>query len=83
MKCGGLAILLVLYALPNIPPPKVSSGPAYRKWLQLDYIGALLSIGMVTCLLIPLQWGGNERPWNDPTVIALLAVVCVQQLQRL
>lgn len=29
---------------------------------------------MVTALLLPLTWGGNEKPWNDPTVIALFCV---------
>lgn len=43
--------------------------------MGLDYVGAALSIGMVTCLLIPLQWGGNEKPWSDRSVIALLIVV--------
>ncbi|CCA72089.1 probable DHA14-like major facilitator; ABC transporter [Serendipita indica DSM 11827] len=28
---------------------------------------------MITLFLIPLQWGGNTREWNDPVVIGLLA----------
>ena len=44
-------------------------------WLQLDWIGTLLSLLMVTFLLIGVQWGGNERPWNDGLVIAFLVLV--------
>jgi len=29
-----------------------------------------------TLLLIPLQWGGGTKPWNDPVVISLIAVSC-------
>ena len=58
--------------LPNLPPTD-RSGSA--QWRQLDYIGAFLSVAMVTLLLLPLQWGGNTRPWNDPVVISLLVVV--------
>jgi len=31
----------------------------------------------VTSLLLALQWGGNEKPWNDRDVIATLAVAGV------
>ena len=29
---------------------------------------------MVTALLLPLEWGGVSKPWNDPSVIALFPV---------
>ncbi|KAJ1308610.1 hypothetical protein OPQ81_004308 [Rhizoctonia solani] len=45
-----------------------------QKWLSLDWFGSVLALGMVTALLLPLQWGGNERPWNDKVVIALFCV---------
>jgi hypothetical protein len=41
----------------------------------MDWLGGLLSLGMITALLLPLQWGGNTREWNDKVVIALFAVV--------
>ena len=71
-QCGGVAIVLVIACLPNLPPTDRSDG---SKWRELDYVGAFLSIAMVTLLLLPLQWGGNTRPWSDPLVIALLVVV--------
>lgn len=77
LPCGGLAILLVLVFLPNIPPSDRSSSPTRSKWLKVDYLGAFLSVAMVTTLLIPLQWGGNVKPWDDPAVIALLVVSAV------
>ncbi|KAG7090378.1 hypothetical protein E1B28_009497 [Marasmius oreades] len=43
-------------------------------WLNMDWIGTLLSFGFVTFMLIALQWGGNERPWSDPVVIVFLVL---------
>lgn len=73
-QCGGVAIVLVLLFLPNLPPAERTS-TVREKWLGLDYLGALLSVAFVTTLLIPLQWGGNVKPWNDPAIIALFVVV--------
>lgn len=66
---------MILVVLPNIPAPG-SSILGWRKWLHMDWIGAILNIVLVTCLLIPLQWGGVTKPWNDPAIISLLVVVC-------
>ena len=46
-----------------------------QKLLSLDIFGGLISLAMITSLLLPLQWGGNTRDWNDPVVIGLLAAV--------
>ncbi|PVG01377.1 ABC transporter [Serendipita vermifera] len=71
---GGLSALAVLIWLPGNPPPE---NPLYtgktrlQKWLLMDWVGSVLSLGMITSLLLPLQWGGVTRPWNDRVVIAL------------
>jgi hypothetical protein len=45
--------------------------------LGLDWIGVILCVGMTTCLLLPLQQGGNTKPWSDPSVYALFPVFFV------
>lgn len=42
--------------------------------VRVDWLGSLLGLGFVTCLLLALQWGGNMRPWNSPTIVALFIV---------
>jgi hypothetical protein len=71
-------VLAVLVFLPSNPPPenKLYDGKTMmEKWLLMDWIGSVLSVGMITALLLPLQWGGVSREWNDPVVIALFVVV--------
>ncbi|KAG8874894.1 hypothetical protein FRB97_005554 [Tulasnella sp. 331] len=50
---------------------------AWQKFIGLDWIGTILCVGMVTSLLLPLQWGGVTKPWTDKTVIALFVVFAV------
>ncbi|KAG8815924.1 hypothetical protein FRC19_000679 [Serendipita sp. 401] len=74
---GAFSIAAVIFFLPGNPPPPnelYDGKTTLQKWLSLDWIGAFLSVSMITCLLLPLQWGGVTRPWNDKVVIALFAV---------
>ncbi|KAG8893919.1 hypothetical protein FRC01_013269 [Tulasnella sp. 417] len=48
-----------------------------RRVAGIDWIGSLLSIGMITSILLPLQWGGITKPWTDKTVIACFCVFAV------
>lgn len=71
----------MLVFLPSHPPlyNKYNEGKSlFRKWLGLDWVGTVLSLGMTTCLLLSLTWGGIERPWNDRVIIALFVTVSVQ-----
>jgi hypothetical protein len=55
----------------------ISLLPIYPIALRIDYLGTALILGFVTSLLLALQWGGNEKPWNDGSVIATLVVAGV------
>jgi len=46
-----------------------------QKLMGVDWIGCLLSLGMVTPLLLALQWGGNEYPWNDKVITICFILV--------
>ncbi|BGP12136.1 hypothetical protein JCM10213_004701 [Rhodosporidiobolus nylandii] len=34
----------------------------------LDYLGTVLMLGTITCLLLPLQWGGEKYAWSSGTI---------------
>ncbi|CAE6512389.1 unnamed protein product [Rhizoctonia solani] len=74
---GAITVATIIFLTPNRPPiggSHYEGKTTLQKWLSLDWFGSLLALGMVTALLLPLQWGGNERPWNDKVVIALFCV---------
>jgi EmrB/QacA subfamily drug resistance transporter len=38
---------------------------------QVDYLGASLLAGAVTCLVLLATWGGSQYPWSSPLIIGL------------
>ncbi|KAG9028011.1 hypothetical protein FS842_004823 [Serendipita sp. 407] len=78
---GAISLAAVLLFQPTNPPPPnklyTPETTTLQKWLSLDWVGAFLSLATITCLLLPLQWGGNSRAWNDKVVIALFVVFAV------
>jgi hypothetical protein len=41
---------------------------------SIDWVGSVICIGMVVSLLLPLQWGGITKSWDDATVIVLFCL---------
>ncbi|WP_284946307.1 MDR family MFS transporter [Acidisoma cladoniae] len=63
---GLLAILLCHQALKTL---KVQ-----RQSVSIDWIGASLLTGGVTCWLLVLSWGGVSMPWTASPILSLTAV---------
>ena len=47
--------------------------PVVRRQHQIDYLGAAAIVGAVTCLLLYLDWRGNEYGWTEAGSLLLLA----------
>ncbi|MFJ1460246.1 MDR family MFS transporter [Nocardia sp. N2S4-5] len=62
-----LAILMIVVAARAIPAVRAAVRPV------VDYAGiALVAVG-VSCLILGLEWGGQEYPWGSATIIGLFA----------
>ncbi|GAA5961653.1 hypothetical protein JCM3765_000464 [Sporobolomyces pararoseus] len=79
---GAVSFAVVFLLLKAAPP--MGSDPTKRttrdllsQTLHMDWVGGVLSLGSVTALVLALQWGGNQKPWNDGAVIACLVVAGV------
>ncbi|CAE6455256.1 unnamed protein product [Rhizoctonia solani] len=72
LPCGAVSAVGALIALPNIKPSSDGDDrPAWHRITQMDWVGAILCIAIVSSLLLGLQWGGTSKPWDDPTIIGL------------
>lgn len=73
LPIGALSAIVVLLFLNPPPRPKSETDkPVLVRIRELDLIGALILTAAVTCLLLVLQWGGNDYSWNDKRIIGLL-----------
>ncbi|KAJ6111411.1 major facilitator superfamily domain-containing protein [Penicillium sp. IBT 18751x] len=71
LPIGGLSIGVILLFL-RLPDKKAHSGESvFTRIKQLDLIGAGLLIPAIICLLLALQWGGNQYAWNNSRIIGL------------
>ena len=57
-----------------------SKRPFRERISELDYIGPLLFVPGVTCLLLALEWGGVKYPWNSSILIGLFCGFAVLSL---
>ncbi|GAA5917435.1 hypothetical protein JCM6882_008662 [Rhodosporidiobolus microsporus] len=46
-------------------PPRTS---LWFRLFALDYLGTVLMLATITCLLLPLQWGGEKYAWSSGTI---------------
>lgn len=67
LPIGAVTLVAVSILLKAAPPlgadlTKRSVPDILRQTLHMDWLGALLNLGMVTTLQLALQWGGNTKP---------------------
>lgn len=65
---------------PPLPNKNIAGLSTFHRWLALDWVGAVLSLTVTTCFILPLQWGGISRSWNDKALIALFSAVSISFL---
>ncbi|KAH7312381.1 MFS toxin efflux pump [Stachybotrys elegans] len=72
LPIGGLSMVIVFFFV-NINRSTTSSlGQSFlARVRQLDLIGTAIFIPAVVCLLLALQWGGAQYPWNSSRIIGL------------
>lgn len=79
LPIGGIASVAIIALLPARPPERTHAfqRTGWAGFLRMDWLGCGLSLSMVTCLLIALQWGGNDYPWGNWRIILLFTLSAV------
>ncbi|KAM0750320.1 MFS general substrate transporter [Meredithblackwellia eburnea MCA 4105] len=68
LPIGAVTILLLVFFLPLMGV----KGEMRQKLLQIDYVGAVLTIIGAGLIIFPLNWGGTSFAWTSGPVIGCL-----------
>lgn len=68
-------ISFLLDARPPVEAAQHEGKSTLQVLASVDWVGSVFSLGMIVPLLLALQWGGNQYPWDDKAVIICLYVV--------
>ncbi|KAI0236898.1 hypothetical protein L0F63_001266, partial [Massospora cicadina] len=66
----SLITIVTVWLFLNLPRPRESFA---EKVARIDFLGAILLVLAVVCLVLGLSWGGNEYAWGDYRVLLPLA----------
>lgn len=73
LPVGAVTIVALLLFLKVRVPKKGLRALSFKdKLLKIDLLGTLVFVGAICCILLALQYGGQEHPWNSALIIGLL-----------
>ncbi|KAJ9604219.1 hypothetical protein H2200_011053 [Cladophialophora chaetospira] len=70
----GAIVLVFLFIVVENTPPALGDLPFKEKLSRIDIPGTLIFFPCIVCLLLALQWGGQQYPWSSGRIIALLVL---------
>ncbi|KAI4289629.1 MAG: hypothetical protein L6R35_001108 [Caloplaca aegaea] len=77
---GALCAPVYIFLLPGFDPrgfdPKGPQKLASR-FKEFDYVGAVLSVATLVCIIMATNFGGTLYPWNDGRIITLFVLAGV------
>ena len=75
LPTGGLAIMVLLFALPAKPPPKKHAGESFMQRIrQFVPVGMALLLHALVLLLLAQQWGWDGYAWGSTRVAVSLVL---------
>ncbi|KAM7199434.1 Major facilitator superfamily domain containing protein [Rhypophila sp. PSN 637] len=71
LPIGGAAMVAIFFFLHIHREENPEGLTVLQRIMKLDLLGTAMLIPAIVCLLLALQWGGTEYPWNSSVVIGL------------
>ncbi|KAJ5415523.1 hypothetical protein N7465_004218 [Penicillium sp. CMV-2018d] len=73
----GVMSPIYVFLLPSLPRPAGEGRSFFKKLVELDWVGTILSAGMHISIILFIVFGGVEWSWTDGRNIALYVVSAV------
>lgn len=73
LPIGALVLVFLFFAIEDTAPA-LGDLPFREKLSRVDIPGTLIFVPCMVCLLLALQWGGQQYPWSDGRIIALFVL---------
>ncbi|KAL8695938.1 MAG: hypothetical protein Q9201_007895 [Fulgogasparrea decipioides] len=73
---GGVFAPVYLFLLPNFDP-KMGQAKTLSRFHDIDYLGALLSIGTLATIVMAINFGGTLYTWASAQVITLFVLAAI------
>ncbi|KAI2629894.1 putative efflux pump [Hypoxylon sp. NC1633] len=77
LPIGAITILVILFFFPEPTRTMPADESLMERVRRFDPVGTILFMPSIICLLLALQWGGTEYPWNNGRIIGLFVVFAV------
>ncbi|KAI2640361.1 putative efflux pump [Hypomontagnella submonticulosa] len=77
LPIGAVTIFVILFFFPAPHQAKPKDETLVERIKRFDPLGTVLFMPAIICLLLALQWGGVDYPWNNGRIIALFVVFAV------
>jgi MFS family permease len=74
LPIGALAAFLVAITTKISEPEEKKNKTLQQKLREFDWIGTILFVPSIICILLALQWGGSTYAWDSGRVIALIII---------
>ncbi|KAL3469898.1 major facilitator superfamily domain-containing protein [Aspergillus californicus] len=77
LPLGVVPAAVIIFFIPSFAGSNKGQTGFMNQIKQMDVPGTICLLPGVICLLLALQWGGTEYPWNNGRIIALLVLAGV------
>ncbi|KAK3682778.1 major facilitator superfamily domain-containing protein [Podospora appendiculata] len=91
VPAGFLVAIVIFFFVPRTGSSNTANArlPLRQKLHNMDFPGLVIFLGLITCLLLALTWGGGTYVWRDSRIIGLFigfglltAVFCYWLVRR-
>ncbi|CAM1511984.1 Fc.00g094970.m01.CDS01 [Cosmosporella sp. VM-42] len=76
LPIGAITVVVIAIFFPD-PQRNIEPVPWRVRLWQMDPIGTSIFMPAIVCLLLALQWGGIDYPWDNARITSLLMLAAV------